>query len=75
MTSQAHALQQIVPARDRFRSSIFIFEHSDKPVAFTDLIEGENLPLVKAITQSGEQAFKKDEGEIFENLHGFPISG
>ncbi len=59
MTSQAHALQQIALARDRFRSSIFVFERSDKPVAFTGLIEGEFLPLVKALTQSGEQAFKK----------------
>ncbi|WP_247882055.1 hypothetical protein [Brucella intermedia] len=56
------------------RSSIF-FERSDEPVAFTGLIEGEILSLVKALTQASEKAFKKDEGEIFENLHDFPISG
>jgi len=63
------------PARDRDPVFDFSFERSDNPVAFTGLIEGEILPLVKALTQPGEKAFKKDEGEIFGNLHDFPISG
>jgi len=75
VTSQAHALQQLALARDRDPVFNFSFERSDKLVAFTGLIEGEILSLVKALTQPGEKAFKKDEGEIFENLHDFPISG
>jgi len=75
VTSQAHALQQLALARDRDPVFNFSFERSDKPVAFTGLIEGEILSLVKALTQASEKAFKKDEGEIFENLHDFPISG
>ena len=75
MTSQAHALQQLALARDRDPVFNFSFERSDEPVAFTGLIEGEILSLVKALTQASEKAFKKDEGEIFENLHDFPISG
>ncbi|KAB2711974.1 hypothetical protein [Brucella intermedia] len=75
MTSQAHALQQLALARDRDPVFNFSFERSDEPVAFTGLIEGEILSLVKALTQVSEKAFKKDEGEIFENLHDFPISG
>jgi len=75
VTSQAHALQQLALARDRYPVFNFSFERSDKPVAFTGLIEGEILSLVKALTQPGEKAFKKHEGEIFENLHDFPISG
>ncbi len=75
MTSQAHALQQLALARDRYPVFNFSFERSDKPVAFTGLIEGEILSLVKALTQANEKAFKKHEGEIFENLHDFPISG
>ncbi|KAB2672194.1 hypothetical protein F9K77_02310 [Ochrobactrum sp. LMG 5442] len=75
MTSQAHALQQLALARDRDPVFNFSFERSDKPVAFTGLIEGEILSLVKALTQMSEKAFKKDKGEIFENLHDFPISG
>ncbi|WP_144405886.1 hypothetical protein [Brucella anthropi] len=76
MTSQAHAHTAGCPSPETaFRSSILVFERSDKPAAFTGLIEGEKLPLVKAITQPGELASKKDEREIFENLHDFPISG
>jgi len=75
VTSQAHALQQLALARDRDPVFNFSFERSDKPVAFTGLIEGEILSLVKALTQADEKAFKKHEGEIFENLHDFPISG
>lgn len=61
MTSQAHALQQLALARDRDPVFNFSFERSDKPVAFTGLIEGEILSLVKALTQADEKAFKKHE--------------
>jgi len=86
VTSQAHALQQLALARDRDPVFNFSFERSDEPVAFTGLIEVvmqqealgmvETKGLVSAIETPEKKIYKKKKGgEIFENLHDFPISG